>query len=121
MVTWRSAEPSSAGCLDLAKCVRTNRKTLAPKQKQLSAEVRRRAVVSEVGATGFEPATSWSRTNNQYNEIPRKQGQSDKRPVRLHRCLHQQAGIRASRLSCRARRRLAGTFAGRPGSARRLA
>ena len=51
MATWRSAEPSSAGCLDLAECVRTNRKTLAPNQKQLSAEVRRRAVVSEVGAT----------------------------------------------------------------------
>src|SRR6266478_4928149 len=62
MATWRSAEPSSAGCLDLAECVRTNRKTLAPNQKQLSAEVRRRAVVSEVGATGFEPAASRSRT-----------------------------------------------------------
>src|SRR5271170_7383107 len=55
MATWRSAEPSSAGCLDLAECVRTNRKTLAPNQKQLSAEVRRRAVVSEVGAARFEP------------------------------------------------------------------
>src|SRR5271166_2586863 len=52
MAPWRFAEPSSAGCLDLAECVRTNRKTLAPNQKQLSAEVRRRAVVSEVGATG---------------------------------------------------------------------
>jgi hypothetical protein len=35
--------------------VRTNRKTLVPNQKQLSAEVRRRAVISEVGATGIEP------------------------------------------------------------------
>jgi hypothetical protein len=41
--------------LDLAEGVRTNRKTLAPNQKQLSAEVRRRAVVSDVEARGFEP------------------------------------------------------------------
>src|ERR1700693_6151917 len=51
MATWRSAETSSAGCLDLAEWVRTNRKSLAPNQKKISAKVRRRAVVSEVGAT----------------------------------------------------------------------
>ena len=46
MATWRSVDPSSTGYLDLAECVRTNRKTLAPNQKQLSAEVE---------ARGFEP------------------------------------------------------------------
>src|ERR1700722_16430254 len=46
----RSVERHSDGCLDLAGRAQTKRKTLAPNQKQLSAEDRRRAV-SEVGAT----------------------------------------------------------------------
>jgi hypothetical protein len=44
----RKEEPSSVGCLDLAECVRNNRKTLAPNQKQLSAEVRRRDGVRSI-------------------------------------------------------------------------
>ena len=63
----------SAGGLNRNLVDKSTQKGLEQAEKQLLADVSRRTIDIQVGATGFEPATSWSQT--------KRSSQAELRPV----------------------------------------